>query len=144
MSGFGPELGGVKRTPWDAPAISFIGLKRISAGARRPAQLNSHLATFQCAILSRHDARREPRGEAMKRREFMQALGGAAAIWPLAARAQQPAMPIVGFMMAGSRATLRDGILAFEAGLREMGFAEGQNLALEYRFAEGQFERFST
>jgi len=78
----------------------------------------------------------------MRRREFIIILGGAAASWPLSARAQQPAMPVVGFMMAGSRAALRDEITAFEAGLREMGFAEGQNLALEYRFAEGQFERF--
>jgi putative ABC transport system substrate-binding protein len=78
----------------------------------------------------------------MRRREFITILGGAAASWPLAARAQQPTMPVVGFMMAGSRAALRDEITAFEAGLREVGFAEGQNLALEYRFAEGQFERF--
>ena len=78
----------------------------------------------------------------MRRREFIIILGGAAASWPLSARAQQPAMPVVGFMMAGSRAALRDGITAFEAGLKELGFVEGQNLALEYRFAEGQFERF--
>lgn len=51
-------------------------------------------------------------------------------------------MPVVGFMMAGSRLALRDGVTAFEAGLKEMGFTEGQNLALEYRFAEGQFDRF--
>jgi putative ABC transport system substrate-binding protein len=77
----------------------------------------------------------------MRRREFIALVGGVLA-WPLAARAQQQAMPVVGFMMAGSRAALRDEIGAFEDGLREMGFAEGQNLALEYRFAEGQFERF--
>ena len=77
----------------------------------------------------------------MKRREFITLLGGAAA-WPLAARAQQAVMPVVGFMMAGSREALRDGIAAFEAGLKEQGFVGGQNLALEYRFAEGQFERF--
>jgi putative tryptophan/tyrosine transport system substrate-binding protein len=77
----------------------------------------------------------------MRRREFISLLGGAAT-WPLTVRAQQPAMPVVGFMMAGSRAALRDEITAFEAGLKEMGFVEGQNLALEYRFAEGQFDRF--
>ena len=77
----------------------------------------------------------------MRRREFITLLGGVA-MWPLTVHAQQPAMPVVGFMMAGSRAALRDEIAAFEAGLKEMGFVEGQNLALEYRFAEGQFDRF--
>ena len=77
----------------------------------------------------------------MRRRDFLGILGGAGAAWPVVARAQQ-AMPVVGFMMAGSRAALRDQITAFEAGLREMGFSEGQNLAFEYRFAEGQFDRF--
>ncbi len=79
----------------------------------------------------------------MRRREFITLLGGTAtAVWPLTARPQQPAMPVVGFMMAGSRAALRDEIAAFEAGLKEIGFIEGQNLALEYRFAEGRFDRF--
>ena len=78
----------------------------------------------------------------MRRRDFIRLIGTAAATWPLATGAQQPAMPVVGFMMAGSRAALRDEITAFEAGLKELGFVEGQNLALEYRFAEGQFERF--
>jgi len=78
----------------------------------------------------------------MRRRDFIRLIGTAAATWPLATGAQQPATPVVGFMMAGSRAALRDGITAFEAGLKELGFVEGQNLALEYRFAEGQFERF--
>jgi putative tryptophan/tyrosine transport system substrate-binding protein len=80
-------------------------------------------------------------GAGMRRRDFLGILGGAGAAWPVVARAQQ-AMPVVGFMMAGSRAALRDQITAFEAGLREMGFSEGQNLAFEYRFAEGQFDRF--
>jgi len=73
----------------------------------------------------------------MRRREFITLLGGATAAWPLAARAQQPALPIVGFMLGGSRGALRDALAAFEAGLKEMGLVEGQNLALEYRFAEG-------
>jgi putative ABC transport system substrate-binding protein len=77
----------------------------------------------------------------MRRREFITIVGGAVA-WPLSVRAQQAAMPVVGFMMAGSRLALRDEVTAFEAGLKEMGFTEGQNLALEYRFAEGQFDRF--
>jgi ABC-type uncharacterized transport system substrate-binding protein len=77
----------------------------------------------------------------MRRREFITIVGGAVA-WPFSVRAQQAAMPVVGFMMAGSRLALRDEVTAFEAGLKETGFTEGQNLALEYRFAEGQFDRF--
>jgi len=77
----------------------------------------------------------------MRRRTFITLLGGAAAAWPLSARGQ-PLMPIVGFAVSGSRSALRDDVAAFETGLKEMGFIEGQNLALEYRFAEGQFDRF--
>jgi putative ABC transport system substrate-binding protein len=77
----------------------------------------------------------------MRRRDFINIIGGAAAL-PLAAQAQPTAMPLVGIMLSSSRATLRDEIVAFEAGLKEMGFIEGQNLALEYRFAEGQLNRF--
>ena len=78
----------------------------------------------------------------MRRREFLGVLGGAAATWPLAARAQQPAIPIVGFIVAGSREPLRQQLAAFEEGLKASGYIGGQNVALEYRFAEGQFERF--
>src|SRR5215471_9406972 len=77
----------------------------------------------------------------MRRREFIALIGTAGTAWPLIA-AGQAAVPTVGFMAAGSRAALRDELLAFEAGLKEMGFVEGQNVAIEYRFAEGQFDRF--
>jgi putative tryptophan/tyrosine transport system substrate-binding protein len=78
----------------------------------------------------------------MRRRDFVTLLGSIAVTWSPAARAQQPALPIVGFASAGSRAVLHDTIGGFEAGLKEMGFVEGQNLALEYRFAEGKLDRF--
>jgi putative tryptophan/tyrosine transport system substrate-binding protein len=77
----------------------------------------------------------------VRRREFFTLLGGAAAL-PLTARAQQSAMPVVGFLGAGARGPLRQQIAAFLEGLKESGYVEGQNVAVEYRFAEGQFDRF--
>ena len=72
----------------------------------------------------------------MRRREFV-TLFGSAAVWPLAARAQQAAMPIVG-LVALSPGPLRQQVAAFREGLRELAYVEGQNVAIEYRYAEGQ------
>ena len=79
----------------------------------------------------------------MQRREFVTLLGGAAAVWPLAARAQQPVMPVIGFLSPGSPEADTNRMNAVRRGLAEVGYVEGQNAAIEYRGAQYQHDRLS-
>src|SRR6476661_5243682 len=95
---------------------------------------------FQTPATSRYDAL-SLHGAAMKRRQFLGLVGGAAVVGPRGALGQQSAMPVVGFLSARSPKDSATAIAAFQKGLAAFGYAEGRNVTTEYRWAEGQYDR---
>jgi putative ABC transport system substrate-binding protein len=80
----------------------------------------------------------------MRRREFIKAIAGSAAAWPLAASAQQPTVPVIGFLGALSASGWAPRVEALRAGLRDLGYVEGKNIVIEFRWAEGNYDRLPT
>src|SRR5262249_9075227 len=99
------------------------------------------LARSWRGIVATHLAREGCMTVTIGRRELLAALGGAAVAWPLAARAQQPAMPVVGFLDARSQDAIRERLRAFRQGLKDKGYVEGENVTITYRFANNQIDQ---
>ena len=85
-----------------------------------------------------------PQGFGVRRRDFIKVIAGSAVVWPVPMRAQEPAKPVVGFLNAASARGYERQVAAFLKGLGEAGFVDGQNVTVEYRWADGQYDRLPT
>src|SRR5262249_55645398 len=139
-------LSGAKRTTLESK-LSVAGRRSVEAIARRAGPVRAgttQLGQRARGVVSLHLrtlAREGRMTVTIGRRELIAALGGAAAAWPFPARAQQPAMPVVGFLHPLSVHAVADQLRAFHQGLKEAGFVDGENVAIEYRWADNRTDR---
>src|SRR5215510_11244318 len=125
--------------------LLFVRFRRQSGGQQQPA--SCFLEREDCTLVPwypfTHLAREGRMTVTIGRRELLAVLGGTAAAWPLAARAQQPAMPVVGLLNPQSPGSIPRFVDSFRRGLAETGYVEGRNVAIEYRWAEDRLDRLA-